>query len=46
MGEKLSNCPCAVVERVIQDYNSKHRIDVAKKLNSPEQFCPFPVYPA
>ena len=28
----------------MQDYNSKHRIDVAKKLNSPEHFCPFPVY--
>ena len=34
----------AVVERVMQDY-SKYRIHVARKLNSPEQFRPFPVYP-
>ena len=37
--------PGLVVERVMQDY-SERRIDVARKLNSPVQFCPFPVYPA
>ena len=51
MGDELSNFSCnaaewcgAVVERVMQDY-SKDRIHVARKLNSPVQFRPFPVYP-